>query len=147
MRLCDGHLSDLILCHFPFCFFCPPTPQTVTCQAPLSMGFPRQEYWSGLLFPSPGDLPDLGIKPASWVSSFSSFQHTKFLSTLGALHGIVPLLENLFHPTLFLANSIQASLPLRRPPACYICLWNYVSSCKYRCKSRSCICLEKEAVI
>ena len=29
------------------------------------MGFPRQEYWSGLLFPSPGDLPDLGIKPVS----------------------------------------------------------------------------------
>ena len=34
-------------------------------QAPLSMGFPRQEYWSELLFPSPGDLPDLGIEPAS----------------------------------------------------------------------------------
>ena len=36
-----------------------------TCQAPLSMGFPRQEYQSGLSFPSPGDLPDPGIKPAS----------------------------------------------------------------------------------
>ena len=33
--------------------------------APLSMGFPRQEYWSGLPFPSPGDLPNPGIKPAS----------------------------------------------------------------------------------
>ena len=33
------------------------TPWTVTCQAPLSMGFPRQEYWSRLPFPSPGDLP------------------------------------------------------------------------------------------
>ena len=33
--------------------------------APLSMGFPRQEYWSGLPFPSPGDLPDPGIEPAS----------------------------------------------------------------------------------
>ena len=32
-------------------------------QAPLPMGFPRQEYWSGLSFPSPGDLPDPGIKP------------------------------------------------------------------------------------
>ena len=31
-------------------------------QAPLSMGFPRQEYWSGLPFPSPGDLPDAGIE-------------------------------------------------------------------------------------
>ena len=36
---------------------------TVTCQAPLSMGFSRQEYWSGLPFPSPGDLPDAGIEP------------------------------------------------------------------------------------
>ena len=35
---------------------------TVAHQAPLSKGFPRQEYWSGLPFPSPGDLPDLGIK-------------------------------------------------------------------------------------
>ena len=32
-------------------------------QAPLSMGFPRQEYWSGLPFPSPGDLPTTGIEP------------------------------------------------------------------------------------
>ena len=36
------------------------TPWTVTCQAPLRMGFPRQEYWSGLLFPPPGDPPDPG---------------------------------------------------------------------------------------
>ena len=41
------------------------TSWTVACQALLSMRFPRQEYWSGLLFPSPGDLPDPGIKPAS----------------------------------------------------------------------------------
>ena len=34
-------------------------------QAPLSMGFSRQEYWSGLPFPSPGDLPDPGIEPRS----------------------------------------------------------------------------------
>ena len=40
-------------------------PWTVACQAPLSMGFSRQEYWSGLPFPSPGDLPDPGIKPGS----------------------------------------------------------------------------------
>ena len=36
------------------------TPQTVACQAPLSIGFSRQEYGSGLPFPSPGDLPDSG---------------------------------------------------------------------------------------
>ena len=38
---------------------------TVAYQAPLSMGFSRQEYWSGLPFPSPGDLPDPGIEPRS----------------------------------------------------------------------------------
>ena len=38
------------------------TPWTVICQAPLSMGFPRQEYWSWLPFPSLGDVPDVGIK-------------------------------------------------------------------------------------
>ena len=36
-----------------------------TCQAPLSMGFSRQEYWSGLPFPSPGDLRNLGIESRS----------------------------------------------------------------------------------
>jgi len=44
------------------------TPWTVGCQAPLSMGFSRQEYWGGLPFPSPGDLPDPGIEPASLTS-------------------------------------------------------------------------------
>ena len=38
---------------------------TVACQAPLSMGFSRQEYWGGLPFPTSGDLPDPGIEPAS----------------------------------------------------------------------------------
>ena len=41
------------------------TPRTVACQASLSMGFPRQEYCSGLPFPSPGDLPNPGMKPMS----------------------------------------------------------------------------------
>ena len=40
-------------------------PWTVAHQAPLSMGFSRQEYWSGLPFPSPGDLPNPGIEPES----------------------------------------------------------------------------------
>ena len=44
------------------------TPWTIACQPPLSMGFPRQEYWRGLPFPSPGDLPDLGIEPRSPAS-------------------------------------------------------------------------------
>ena len=41
------------------------TPWTVACQAPPPMGFSRQEYWSGLPFPSPGDLSDPGIEPGS----------------------------------------------------------------------------------
>ena len=40
-------------------------PRTVARQAPLSMRFSRQEYWSGLLCPSPGDLPNPGIEPRS----------------------------------------------------------------------------------
>ena len=43
------------------------TPQNVTCQVPLSMGFSRQEYWNGLLFPSPGDLTNSGIKLISFA--------------------------------------------------------------------------------
>ena len=43
------------------------TPWTVAHYAPLPMGFPRQEYGSGLPFPFPGDLPDPGIKPSSLV--------------------------------------------------------------------------------
>ena len=41
------------------------TPGTATCQDPLSMELPREEYWSGLPFLSPGDLPDPGIKSRS----------------------------------------------------------------------------------
>ena len=49
------------------------TPWTVAHQAPLSRGFPRQEYWSGLPFPSPGGHPNSGIKPTSppaWIGRF-----------------------------------------------------------------------------
>ena len=45
------------------------TPRTIARQASLSMEFSRQGYWSGLLFPPPGDLPDSGIKPTSPVTS------------------------------------------------------------------------------
>ena len=45
-------------------------PWTVVCQAPLSVGFPREEYCSGLPFPSPGDLPNPGIEP--WYPSLQA---------------------------------------------------------------------------
>ena len=44
------------------------TPETAAHQAPPSLGFSRQEHWSGLPFPSPGDLPDPGIEPESLMS-------------------------------------------------------------------------------
>ena len=86
------------------------TPWTVACQAALSLGFFRQEYWSGLLLPSPGDVPNTGIKPGSpalqadsyWLSykgspmSFSSVQFSSVQSL-----SRVQLFETLLHsPTL-----------------------------------------------
>ena len=53
----------LFSCFSHFLLFA--TLWTVACQTPLSMGFSRQEYWSGLLFLSAGDLPNPGIKPMS----------------------------------------------------------------------------------
>ena len=59
-RVCAlSHFSPVQLCA---------TPQTVAPQAPLSTGFSRQEYWSGLPFPPPEDLPDPGIEPAFLMS-------------------------------------------------------------------------------
>ena len=43
-------------------------PWTVACQAPLAMKFSKQEYWNGLPFHNPGDIPDPGIEPASLAS-------------------------------------------------------------------------------
>ena len=56
----------LLLSHFSGVRPCA-TLWTIACQAPLSMGFSRQEHWSGLLCPSPGDLPDPRNKPASLI--------------------------------------------------------------------------------
>ena len=58
------------------------TPRTVTRQAPLSMGCSRQEYWSGLSFPSPGDLPDPGIKSLSPVLAGGFFTTDTTLQNL-----------------------------------------------------------------
>ena len=59
LRVCGG-----ILCHVRLLA----TPRIIACQAPLSIRFFRQEYWSGLLFPIPGDLPDSGIELKSLVA-------------------------------------------------------------------------------
>ena len=63
-------------------------PGPVTCQAHMSMGFSKQEYWSGLLCPPPGDLPNPGIKPVS--SASPAFQADSLpLSHLGSPHSSV----------------------------------------------------------
>ena len=58
-----GKVACVLICFGHVALFA--TPWTAAHQAPLSKGFPRQEYWSGLPFPMPGDLPDPGIKAAS----------------------------------------------------------------------------------
>ena len=60
------------------------TPWTVAHQAPPSMGFSRQEYWIGLPFPSPGDLPDPGIEfrsPTLWADALPSEPTRKSLTS------------------------------------------------------------------
>ena len=63
------------------------TPWTIACQAPLSMEFFRQDYWSGLPVPTPEDLPDLGIEPASPVSPELQAKSLP-LSHFGALRSV-----------------------------------------------------------
>ena len=63
-------------------------PWTVAYQAPPSMGFSRQEYWSGLPFPSPGDLPHPGIEPGS-----PTLQADTLTSEPPQLQGTTPILR------------------------------------------------------
>ena len=63
------------------------------------MGFPRQEYWNGLPFPSPGDLPDPGTEPASPALQADSLP----LSHLGSQEGYLPLFSGLGEKKRFIA--------------------------------------------
>ena len=77
------------------------TPRTVAGQAPPSMGYSRQEYWSGLPCPSPGDLPDPEIKPGSpalqadsLLSEPQGSPHTMQILKVGdSLHTLITLIE------------------------------------------------------
>ena len=83
------------------------TPLTVAYQAPLSMGFSRQECWSGLPFPSPGDLPDPGIEsgsPALQADALSSEPPGKSLGTVN-LQLQSPFVPMYLWPVLRLAAS------------------------------------------
>ena len=71
MHMCANLLFSTCACMLS-CVQLSEASWTAALQAPLSIGFPRQEYWSGLSFPSPGDLPNSVIKPASlaWAGGF-----------------------------------------------------------------------------
>ena len=81
--------------HYPQCIECYAhtllmsysfaTPWTVDCQAPLSMGISRREYWNGLSFPTPGYLPNSGIEP---VSPASPALADRFLTTTSTTSGL-----------------------------------------------------------
>ena len=66
------------------------TSWTVAYQASLSMGFSRQEYWSGLPFPSPGDLPDPGIEPSLLHCRPSEPPGKKYQNIYDWSHGLTP---------------------------------------------------------
>ena len=81
-----------VLSHFSRVWLCA-TLWTVACQAPLSMEFSRLEYWSGLTFPSPGDLPNPGIEPASLASHALTgwfFTTSATWEAQAALHRAIP---------------------------------------------------------
>ena len=96
------------------------TPWTIAYQAPWSMGFSRQEYWSGLPFPSPGDLPDPGIKPGSPTlqadalpseppGSFIPYSHFFFFCFPWSVHKMHNFWKFLFDtlPAIFSRTSSQ----------------------------------------
>ena len=69
------------------------TPWTVARQTPLSMEFSRQEYWSGLLFPTPGDLPDSGMEPASLTLTTGFFTTSAIPSLDNSVITIISIFE------------------------------------------------------
>ena len=88
------------------------TPWTIAHQAPLSMGFPRQEYWSRLLFPTPGDLPNPGIEPQSLVSPVLAGRFFTIRATKLAKH--VPQFPFPFSPKICLGfGSLTDRLPFQ----------------------------------
>ena len=76
------------------------TPRTVAHQAPLSMEFSRQEYWSGLPFPSPGDLPSPWIKVSCIAGRFFTVWATRDISILRHFAGSAPNYSNKANRTI-----------------------------------------------
>ena len=110
------------------------TPWTFACQAPLSMSFSRQEYWGGLLFPSPGDLPNPGIEPAS-----PAFAGGFFNTESPGQHIYKIVLYQMLFPYSLLQNTKYSSLCYTIGPcwlSFYICL--VTQSCPALCNPMDC---------
>ena len=86
------------------------TPWTVSCQSPLSMELSRQEYWSGLPFPSPGDLPNPGIEPKSPALQVDSLPAEPQGKPKNTGMGSLSLLQLIF-PTQKSIQSLEFSRP------------------------------------
>ena len=86
------------------------TLRTIARQAPLSMGFSRQEYWSGLPFPPPGNLPDSGIKPTSPASP--ALQVDLLVTELPGKPTLLYecLSSSVFHPPLGLCQTVLSTV-------------------------------------
>jgi len=90
------------------------TPWTVAYQAPPSMGFSRQECWSGLPFPSPGDLPDPGIEPGSPTLQADTLP-SKWTEVIFKLFFAIGTWLVLFVFSLFPAHILSSEEPLFTP--------------------------------
>ena len=95
---------------------------TVVHQAPLSMGFSRQEYWSGLPCPPPGDLPDPGIKPESLTSpTFPAGFFTTSTTWEALPYLFSSLLINRFPPSTLFFSFLFLVIYLLKTPGCCWC--------------------------
>ena len=97
-------------------------PWSVACQAPLSSGFPRQEYWSGWPFPSPGDLPDAGLEPRSPAIQADSLQIYGFFTESPGKPYVTINLHNVIMVLLSLSNIRMSRVFILCVCVC-VCFW------------------------
>ena len=93
------------------------TPQTVALWAPLSMGFPWQEYWRGLPFPSTGELPNPGMKPQSLVSATVAARFFTISATWGFFWRFLITFAKMLYPNkiTFTGSRVRIWTYLWRP--------------------------------
>ena len=131
------HLSYRLSCtlsHFSHVWLFS-TPWTVAHQAPLSMGFSRQEYWSGLPCPSQGDLPNLGIEPRSPALAGKSLP----LSHLGSLIYISICPYEQMHVKMSIHKEMLVCIDLYKCTYIYKCI--HLCMCLYIYVQMVCVCV------